>query len=478
MFKNRVRTAALAGAIAVATGVSGLAVPAYAQEGFAVVDGTAATAVAPANVTETELQELTDATADYLEGFQEGGSLQALVDTYIDLGADGYDPSEEEARNAFDGAKANASAQLATSVENVNKARASVGFAVDQDEQADADWEILVEALNAAATEFNPLIDAVNEAKTIEDAPFTELPNLASNLEREDDIVEAYRALQALQDTVDEQFETAGDWNIDETDGQFINRDHMLALETLKDAVDGQVETVEDAYDTAVASNREAQKTDVLVRQLFLERATAQRDSLRIVEGIFQSAARYVELTVNDVLTDDNGVLSTEYREVQGNLWTGLGDNLEWLQLADDATAEYFLAWGTDESNPEEGDDYAAEKLRLATETYGKIFENGATWREALNRVQLIDANLEAEKAQLEADREAAREAAEREQAIADALEELAKGSGSEEPGDIEEPGMSSGSSEKGGLIGLVAAIGGVVALIAAAFPFISNFMR
>ena len=32
MFKNRVRTAALAGAIAVATGVSGVAVPAFAED--------------------------------------------------------------------------------------------------------------------------------------------------------------------------------------------------------------------------------------------------------------------------------------------------------------------------------------------------------------------------------------------------------------------------------------------------------------
>ena len=75
MFKNRVRTAALAGAIAVATGVSGVAVPAFAEDttatniqggGFNEPDASLAKDVKAENVTEDQLLKLVGATHHYI----------------------------------------------------------------------------------------------------------------------------------------------------------------------------------------------------------------------------------------------------------------------------------------------------------------------------------------------------------------------------------------------------------------------------
>ena len=61
--------------------------------------------------------------------------------------------------------------------------------------------------------------------------------------------------------------------------------------------------------------------SDVLVRQLFLERATAQRDTLRVIEAIFSTATRYVELYEND---EDVNVEGQTLREHYKNLFPTL----------------------------------------------------------------------------------------------------------------------------------------------------------
>ena len=103
MFNNRIRTAALAGAIAISTAASGVAIPAFAQEtnptfnitnGFNDADGSTVQPVGPVNHTEETLRDLTDSTGAYLEEFQYG-NVEEIVEAYLQVqaSADGFDPS-------------------------------------------------------------------------------------------------------------------------------------------------------------------------------------------------------------------------------------------------------------------------------------------------------------------------------------------------------------------------------------------------
>lgn len=497
MFQNRLRTAALAGAIAVATGISGLAVPAFAVEttqndGFNTADSSAAAAVAAKNVTEAQLRDKTDATTDYLSPLQ-NGDLEAVLNDYLAVtdSADGFDPSEEAAKAAFEAAQAEAGAQLATNSQVIQDARASVKHANDADDAATAAWDALVVALQDSADDINSLIRANNEANTHQ-GTFQLHDELATPVTRWN-AIDAYESLLALQLDVDAQWKEAGIWNIDETDGEYVNRTHIATLEALKNKIDAEVAVATPKFDDALDKNREAQKSDVIVRQLFLERATAQRDVLRTVEATFSVAARYVELTQDDVLYND-GALSTEYRNVLDNLLTGLRANLDSLDEADKATEESFLIWESDLPNNDDGNENYHLKLEFASQTYANIRTTGTVWQEELNRVTLIDSGiiaeseaLAAEQERLEEERAAAKEAAaeqaENARKAAAAQEELnrllaeiaAQKNETPAPAPIEK---ADGSSEHAGLFGVIAAIGGIAALIAAAFPFISNFMR
>ncbi|MGP6174606.1 S-layer protein PS2 [Corynebacterium sp. A21] len=485
MFKNRLRTAALAGAVAVATGLSGLSIPAYAQTqdgNFQEQDGSAAQPVSPQNISEAELRTQTDATASYLAGLQGATSLESVIEAYINLGGDGFDPSEGAAKVAFEEAKNEASAQLAISAQNILNARASVGFALEADRQAEADWDAFVAELNAVLGGLNILINDVNAANT-HVPTFVILPNLPA-VATDATAVDVFKQLVELQITVNEQWDLAGDWNIDIADGEYVNRTHMAALEALKNSLDNDLESVTEAYEVAKASNREAQKSDVLVRQLFLERATAQRDTLRVVEAAFSVAERYIELFQNNELVGDS-TLRTEYREVLFDIFNGLQMNLNWLEEADDAAVAGFLVWETDLLANDDEKQYFIEKVEFATATYAKIFINGWVWQEALERVELLDQNIIDDRNQAEADREAAEKAAaeakELEEARIKALDDIAKALEDKNNTPAPTPPAekpAGSSSDNAGLFGLIAAIGGIAALIAAAFPFISSFLR
>ncbi|QGU08293.1 hypothetical protein COCCU_11965 [Corynebacterium occultum] len=517
MFKNRLRTAALAGAVAVATGMTGMAVPAVAQtaiDGVNNQDGSAAAPVTAQNITEVQLRTKTDATAAYLAALQDpSNDLQALITEYIDLGSDGFDPSEEAARIAFEDAEADAAAQLATSAQNIKDARASVLYALEKDQAATEAWDALVSNLNGAVEVLNPpapnavtsennLIERTNDANTHVDE-FQTLPAL-TDLEGEylhfgspvtnnpvdrDTAHSAYEQLKELKAEVDRQYELAGIWNIDTDDGQYINREHMAALEALKIELDARFDSAKTVYDAAVAANREAQKTDVLVRQLFLERATAQRDTLRAVEAVLSTTARFVELHQDGTLYNDGDetvTLASLYSEAIDAAIEGVDYNLPLLADADQATVDYFLAWESDLTNNNDGDQYKVEKAEFAVTTYQNLRENSRIWQDEVKKVEAIDAQLkaqgeaaaaEAEALAAEKDRLAkeAEAAAALQKQIAEALQAIAEGKNNT-PAPIENG--STGSSENTGIIGLIAAIGGIVGLIAVAFPFIQDFLR
>ena len=431
MFKNRVRTAALAGAIAIATGLSGFSAPAFAQDtqqgGYQTEDGSAAQDLVAKNVTEEQLRDLTDETADYLNKIQHWPTFRTLVNHYVNLGEPGFDPSEEAAAAAFREAQAEAEAELAKAAANIQEARASVKYALDKDEIATEDWKSYVSALNAFREVINPLIAEANRTKSHDDfKPFRSISKAHMHNARA-----VHREIDKLLAKAEADYNRAADWSVDNNRKHYIDREFMAALKALREAAQAGAPAVVEAWETARDSNVEAQLSDVLVRQLFLERATAQRDTLRVFKAWISVFKRYNELYQDNVLVGDS-TLRKEYREVLDDIQFGLWGNIAQLNKADAATEAFFLHWWTDLRNNNDGNwAIYREQAEFALKTYQNSLINGKFWQEKLDRVELIDAGLKADReaaAKAAADRErelkAAEELAAAQKAIADALAE------------------------------------------------------
>src|SRR5699024_11505610 len=114
------------------------------QGGYQNEDGSAAQDLVAKNVTEDQLRDLTNETADYLNKIQHKPTFRTLVNHYVNLGEPGFDPSEEAAAAAFAEARAEAEAELEKAAANIQEARASVAYALEKDKIATADWEAYV----------------------------------------------------------------------------------------------------------------------------------------------------------------------------------------------------------------------------------------------------------------------------------------------------------------------------------------------
>nr|AAS20314.1 PS2 [Corynebacterium glutamicum] len=492
MFNNRIRTAALAGAIAISTAASGVAIPAFAQEtavttnGFNDADGSTAQPVGPVNHTEAELQTATDATGNYLEAFQTG-DIQAIVGAYVDAGEDGFDPSEQAIFEAFEAARNEATQQFVFSRNTITKTRGSVNYALKVNQEATEAFLAYRDALRQVGT-INELIDAANAANRTDRAEIKDYIQLYDTTDISGDaplLAPAYKELKDLQTEVDADFEWLGEFAIDNSGESYVQRYHIPAVEALKAAIDSLVDTVEPLRADAVNKNLEAQKSDVLVRQLFLERATAQRDTLRVVEAIFASAARYVELYESDENVNVEGdTLRNHYVTLLPSLFGGASINVGVLNDADEATELYYPEWDTELATNDEDAAYAEEKRQFALLTYAKVFINGI-WQEEIKYVQNLDEGARAEAARVEAERLAeeayraeqlriAQEAADAQKAIADAL---AKEAENNDGGDNSSDDKETGSSDIGSW-GPFAAIAAIIAAIAAIFPFLSGIVK
>lgn len=502
MFNNRIRTAALAGAIAISTAASGVAIPAFAQEtnptfnitnGFNDADGSTIQPVGPVNHTEETLRDLTDSTGAYLEEFQ-NGTVEEIVEAYLQVqaSADGFDPSEQAAYEAFEAARVRASQELAASAETITKTRESVNYALKVDQEATAAFEAYRNALRQVGTigqegTINDLIAKANDANRTDRAEIKDYIHLYNTTDISGDaplLAPAYKELKDLQAEVDADFEWLGEYAIDNNEDNYVQRYHIPAVEALKAAIDSLVDTVEPLRADAIAKNLEAQKSDVLVRQLFLERATAQRDTLRVVEAIFSTSARYVELYENvENVNVENKTLRQHYSALIPNLFIAAVANISELNAADAEAAAYYLHWDTDLATNDEDEAYYKAKLDFAIETYAKILFNGEVWQEPLAYVQNLDAGARQEAADREAARAAdeayraeqlriAQEAADAQKAIAEALAKEAEGNN-----DNSSDNTETGSSDIGSW-GPFAAIAAIIAAIAAIFPFLSGIVK
>lgn len=514
MFKNRVRTAALAGAVAVATGISGLAVPAFAEDnavsntiggGFNEADNSAAKGVVANNVSERDLLNKTDATANYIVNHNQ---WYDLYHNAAQAATDGLDPSEEAAFQNLKREAEKAGQQLAQAEQNVQDARASVAYALEKDEAANKAWDnadskkaALNAAEAAAVSAIAPAVKAANAEGQQGGQPNLQVPATGS-------VADLKAALKSYEGAYDH----AGERDADQAAGDFIPRDYIGLLETListtKDEL-GKVEAAQAAYDEAVAAakdaSREAQKSDVLVRQGFLNRAFAQVRVLRALEARFAVSTREIELrespqNKNVVIDGQTKTLRTAYAELitggpKGILNVAIDDTTARLKAAD---VKALKGWDGDLDNfdgslAKEGEEkvYDAMKEEAQRKAYEAI-DSERDWEEAVKKVSNEDDKIIAqqlkETEQNEAEKAAEEKRAEESAKQQELLEQLIAAinnknqdntpapeeSGSTEDED-EDEGKDKESSSKLSPLGIAGIVVGVLGAIAAIFPFLGK---
>ena len=402
MFKNRVRTAALAGAIAVATGVSGVAVPAFAEDtttstiqggGFNEPDASLAKDVEAKNVTEAQLRDLVGATHHYIVN---NNQFRELYEAAAAANTDGLDRSEQADHKAYQAAANEATKQLAQAEKNVQDARASVAYALQADKGADQAWANYEEAAfdyNNTVTNISggkrygedeakegllerDLNAANSKAPSVNGEDKTSLPDLVApqldpvdpenfdsvqktpekNIKRLEDMIKVYK----------ERLDYTGWRGADESENNYITRDYIPLVEELIEHAEMLLEqlkadsaALEEARQAALEASRGAQGTDILVRQGYLDQAHAQVRVLRAMETEFAIGARVLELRESDengtvVVNGEQKTLREAYAELiahnTGIVSIAKQKNMETYE-AQIAQFKGFKEWASDEAN-------------------------------------------------------------------------------------------------------------------------------
>lgn len=511
MFKNRVRTAALAGAVAVATGISGLAVPAFAEDnavsntiggGFNEADNSAAKGVVANNVTERDLLNKTDATANYIVNHNQ---WYDLYHNAAQAATDGLDPSEEAAFQNLKREAEKAGQQLAQAEQNVQDARASVAYALEKDDAANQAWDTadskkaaLEAAEEAAVSAITPAVEAANAEGQEGGQPDLQVPATGSVAD-----------LKAALETYEDAYDHAGERDADKAEGDFIPRDYIGLLETLISTTTdelGKVEAAQAAYDEAVATakdaSREAQKSDVLVRQGFLNRAFAQVRVLRALEARFAVSTREIELrespqNKNIVIDGQTKTLRTAYADLitdgpNGILNVAIDDTTSRLQTAD---VKALKGWNGDLDNfdgslAKEGEEkvYDAMKEEAQRNAYAAI-DSERDWEEAVKKVSNEDDKIiaqqlkesEQDEAQKAQEEKRAKESAKQQELLEQLIAAINnKNQDNSNSGDdkTEPTKPSKGGDEdssKLSPLGIAGIVLGVLGAVAAIFPFLGK---
>lgn len=403
MFKNRVRTAALAGAIAVATGVSGVAVPAFAEDtntsniqggGFNEPDASLGKDVEAKNVTEAQLRDLVAATDHYIVN---NNQFEELFNAASNANTDGLDRSEQADHKAYQAAANEATKQLAQAEKNVQAARASVAYALENDKGADKAWANYEEkafdynntVTNAAGGQrydkdesklglLESDLNKANEkwANKVNDEDKSgleplEAPKLSPVDPENFDSVQKTPAknIKIFEDTIKtykERLDYAGWRAADKGQDSYITRDYIPLLEQLIADAEMLLEqlkkdgaALEEARKAALEASRGAQGSDILVRQGYLDQAYAQVRVLRAMETEFAIGARVLELRESDengtvVVNGEQKTLREAYAELiahkTGIVSIAKNDNYE-AYKAQVAKFKGFKEWASDKAN-------------------------------------------------------------------------------------------------------------------------------
>lgn len=403
MFKNRVRTAALAGAIAVATGVSGVAVPAFAQDtntsniqggGFNEPDASLAKDVEAKNVTEAQLRDLVGATHHYIVN---NNQFRELFEAAAAANTDGLDRSEQADHKAYQAAANEATKQLAQAEKNVQDARASVAYALQNDKGADKAWANYEEkafdynntVTNAAGgqrygkdesklglleSDLNKVNDQVGNKVNDEDKtglPKLEAPKLSPVDPENFESVQKTPAknIKIFEDTIKtykERLDYIGWRGADKSEDSYVTRDYEPLLkqliadaEMLLEQLKADGAELEEARKAALEASRGAQATDILVRQGYLDQAHAQVRVLRAMEAEFAIGARVLELRESDengtvVVNGEQKTLREAYAELIAHGHGIVSDAKDYnyeVYKKQVANFKGFKEWASDEAN-------------------------------------------------------------------------------------------------------------------------------
>ncbi|MCP1388263.1 hypothetical protein M5J20_08710 [Corynebacterium sp. TA-R-1] len=497
MFKNRVRTAALAGAIAVATGVSGLTVPAYAQNPETGTTGSNPQTDNTTNVVDaskgnggteaTNIAPIDGATAVDQLAKKVKADNKAIKDFQKDGGVVDYEPFADRPieQQLIDDAKANeakATELLLQATATLNDIDKTIKAVDAETKAANAAWQKYADAVTITKSEKQELIDFLDKGNNRDLVP--------------DDIEKAIDELWALEKKPDDlgyldQVQTIArktdkgsvNYLVDQLDGSvrdYNSKDdkelanEVNAVLTISDMVNGYLTGFDNRnalYKDAVAKSKIATSRNVVELNSLAKQARAHVRALRVIQAYYGMAARWLDLYENDVLTTDEiQTLRADYYNVvfvDANGWS--------LYKRANAAASNIA------------------KDNVNWDNYSNL-----NWENAAQKVRLLDKRYKGEAAAKDAaDAARAAEAKDLNTQLAKVADELAKlnaakSGGQNNPGNnnggTTNPTTDTKSSIKfkndddslapAGIaaivLGVVAALGGILAF---AFPHVQNFL-
>lgn len=323
MFQNRVRTAALAGAIAVATGVSGLTVPANAEIKQNVSDqfidpnastnhlGTAVNPIPEVKQGEVTAEDvLSKRVGDVQKWVSDNYSPNQIKD-YRNKGE--FDNEAEEALAANAAVNRDAvSVELAVASQNLRDVLATIDQAEREAKEAQNAWTAWASAVTLTQSEadkINKFIDdnklGVNHVDGNQNSPtqadfYNKTKTLATELnEYREDLAQRIQNASADNATADERANAA---KLAELDAK------------IESYLDGNAEALRT---NAVEKSKNLQKYDINALEEIKEQAEAQVRVLRLLQSYYAVAARYYEQYQNSTLTqDERQTLRQTYRQL------------------------------------------------------------------------------------------------------------------------------------------------------------------
>ena len=323
MFQNRVRTAALAGAIAVATGVSGLTVPANAEIKQNVSDqfidpnastnhlGTAVNPIPEVKQGEVTAEDVLSKRVEDVQKWVGKNYSPNQIKDYRDKGKFENEAEEALAANAAVNRDA-VSVELAVASQNLRDVLATIDQAEREAKEAQNAWTAWASAVtltDSEAEKINDFIDnnglTVNHVTGNQNSPTQ--ANFYTNTKTQADKLNAYR------EDLAQRIQNASADNA--TADQRATAAKLAELDAkIESYLDGNAEALRK---NAVEKSKNLQKYDISALEAIKEQAEAQVRVLRLLQSYYAVAARYYEQYQNSTLTkDERQTLRQTYRQL------------------------------------------------------------------------------------------------------------------------------------------------------------------
>ena len=380
MFKNRVRTAALAGAIAVATGVSGLSVPAYAApenpqtdnhfnqpDGSQAGQGTeienlpATGEVKAAN----ELRDRANKDRDVINGhkFEPFSPIK-------------HRPVEEESKAKAAEKEAEATELLNRATKTLDDASATLNAVAAETKAANDAWAAYATAVSVDEAEWKELRELEKKFAKEDPANWSE-GRYTDNIEK----VTERRGSNTYLDQVQKSRESIEGVTGEAGESESINNDIKAVDQRTEDGIDelnrlttfqkqlmGYLKGFEDRnarYAKAVELTNTATSRNLPVLKEAFERAQKNVRAARTVQAYYGVAARWLDLYENDALREnEENTIRAEYFAV------------------------LFDPTISDRTQGTQGDMKSLEELAsLAVQNV----DNELTWENPVQRLRLLD---------------------------------------------------------------------------------------